>query len=304
MKRIWTTTLAVSLFSLLVLPACKGGASADAVKLIPDEAEFIIGLNPKAITSSEAYKSVSADLEAEEDYKEMMSAFEGCGLKPTEFDAIVIGANQAEEFVAVIVGDGIGEDDNAVCIIKALQKAAGDEEIAEVTKVDGKKVIEGTDARAYLVNNNMMAMATTAWQDKVGELIDGKGTPAIENSKKDHYGKVDTKAAMWFLADIPAELAGMAMMVAPEAAEVKTAAGTIDLSKGAAINLIAGFDTEDKAKVVAEKLQAMFDGVKGEAPKELAGVVESLKIEASGSDVKLSVSATTDEITAAKAVAL
>jgi hypothetical protein len=300
MKRIWTTTLAVS---LLVLPACKGGASADAVKLVPDEAEFIIGLNPKAITSSEAYKSVSADIEAEEDYKEMMGAFEGCGLKPTEFDAIVIGANAAEEFVAVVVGDGIGEDDNAVCIIKALQKSNGDPEIAEVTKIDGKKVIEGTDARAYLVNKNMMAMATTAWQDKVGELIDGKGSPAIENSKKDLYGKVDTKAAVWFLADIPPELAGMAAMEAPEDAEVKTAAGSVDLSKGAALNLIAGFDSEDKAKAVAEKLQGLFDSVKGEAPKELAGVVESTKIEASGSDVKVSVSATTDELTAAKAVA-
>jgi hypothetical protein len=300
MKRIWTTTLA---FSLLVLPACKGGASADAVKLIPDEAEFIIGLNPKAITASEVYKSMSTELEADADYKEMMSTFEGCGLKPTEFDAIVVGANQAEEFVVVVVGDGVGEDDNAVCIIKALQKAAGDEEIAEVSKVDGKKVIEGTDARAYLVNKDMMAMATTAWQDKVGELIDGKGSPAIENSKKDLYGKVDTKAAVWFLAQVPPELAGMAAMAAPEAAEVKTAAGTIDLSKGAAVNFIAGFDSEDKAKAVAEKLQGLFDGVKGEAPKELAGMVESVKIEASGSDVKISVSASVDDITAAKAVA-
>lgn len=300
MKRIWTTSLAVC---LLVLPACKGGASADAVKLIPDEAEFIVGLNPKAITSSEAYKSVQAELEAEPDFKEMMTTAEGCGVKPTEFDAIVVGANQAEEFVAVIVGDGIGEDDKAVCIIKAIQKAGGEEEAADVTKQDGKKIIQFTDGRAYLVNKNMLAMATTAWEDKVGELIDGKGTPAIENSKKDLYGKVDTKAAMWFLAEIPPELAGMAAMAAPEAAEVKTAAGTIDLSKGAAVNFVAGFDSEDKAKAVAEKLQALFDGVKGEAPKELAGVVESVKIEASGSDVKLSVSATTDEINAAKAVA-
>ena len=300
MKRIVTTSLAVS---LLVLPACKGGASADAVKLIPDEAEFIVGLNPKTITASEAYKSISAELENEPDFKEMMTTAEGCGVKPTEFDAIVVGANQAEEFVAVIVGDGIGEDDNAVCIIKAVQKASGEEEIAEVTKEDGKKVIQFTDGRAYLVNKNMLALATTAWEDKVGELIDGKGTPAIENSKKDLYAKVDTKAAMWFLAEIPPELAGMAAMAAPEAAEVKTAAGTIDLSKGAAINFVAGFDAEDKATAVATKLQELFDTVKGEAPKELAGVVQSVKIEASGTDVKISVSATTDEINAAKAVA-
>jgi hypothetical protein len=300
MKRIWTTSLAVS---LLVLPACKGGANADAVKLIPDEAEFVVGLNPKAITGSEVYKQFSAEIEKEAEFKEAMSAFEECGLKPTEFDAVVVGANQAEEFVAVIVGDGIGEDDNASCVIKNIQKMSGEDEAADVTKEDGKKVIQFTDGRAYLVNKNMLALATTAWEDKVGELIDGKGSPAIENSKKDLYGKVDAKAAVWFIAEVPAELAGMAAMAAPEASEVKNVAGSVDLSKGAAVDFVAGFDSEDKAKAVAEKVQGMFDGVKGEAPKELAGVVESVKIEASGSDVKFAVSASIDDINAVKEMA-
>ena len=64
MKRILTTSLAVS---VLVLPACKGGASADAVKLVPDEAEFIIGLSPKAIGESELYKSFAPEFEKEDD---------------------------------------------------------------------------------------------------------------------------------------------------------------------------------------------------------------------------------------------
>lgn len=300
MKRIWTTSLAVS---LLVLPACKGGANADAVKLIPDEAEFIIGLNPKTITSSEVYKQFATELEGEDDFKEAMSAFKDCGLEPTEFDALVVGANQAEEFVAVIVGEGIGEDDNASCVIKNIQKMSGEEEVAEVTKEDGKKVIQFTDGRAYLVNKNMLALATTAWEDKVGELIDGKGTPSIENSKKDLYAKVDSKAAVWFIAEVPAEMAGMAAMAAPEASEVKTVAGSVDLSKGAAIDFVAGFDSDDKATAVATKIQEMFDAVKGEAPKEIAGVVESVKIEASGSDVKFAVSASMEDIIAAKEMA-
>ncbi|PRP90758.1 hypothetical protein ENSA5_61920 [Enhygromyxa salina] len=300
MKRIWTTSLAVS---LLVLPACKGGASADAVKLVPDEAEFVVGLNPKSITESEAYKKFATDLEKEDDFKEAMSAFEECDLKPTEFDAIVIGANQAEEFVAVIVGEGIGEDDNASCVIKKIQKMSGEEEAAEVTKEDGKKVIQFTDGRAYLVNKNMLALSTTAWEDKVGELIDGKGTPAVENSKKDLFGKVDSKAAVWFIAEVPAELAGMAAMAAPEATEVKTVAGSVDLSKGAAVNFVAGFGAEDKAKATADKVQEMFDGIKGEVPEQFAAVVESVKIEASGSDVKFAVSASMDDLTAAKDMA-
>jgi hypothetical protein len=300
MKRIWTTTLAVS---LLVLPACKGGAGADAVKLVPDEAEFIIGLSPKTITGSEAYKSVADKIEGEEDYKEVMATFEGCGLKPTEFDAVVMGANQSEQFVAVIVGDGVGDEENAVCIVNAMQKENGKEENAAVTKVDGKSVIEIETVSAYLVNKNTMAVASSGWKDKVGELIDGKGSPAIEGSKKDLYGKVDTKAAVWFLAEIPSSVASYAAFAAPEAAEVKTAVGTIDLSKGAAISLIAGFADEDKAKAAATALQTLLDGAKGDAPKELSGVTESVKIEADGSDVKLSISATSEEITAGIAVA-
>lgn len=298
MKRIWTTSLAVS---LLVLPACKGGANADAVKLIPEEAEFIVGMSPSTITGSEAYKEFSAELEKEDEYKEAMAAAEKCGLEPTKFDAVVVGANQSEDMVVIVVGSGIGEDDNASCIIKEIQKASGDEEAAEVTKEDGKKVIEFTDGRAYLVNNNMLALATTSWQDKIGELIDGKGTAAVDGSKKDLYGKVNASAAIWFIAEIPQELAGMAAMAAPEATEVKTVAGSVDLSKGVAVDFVAGFDAEDKATATATKIQEMFDGIKGEAPAEFSGVIESVKIEASGSDVKFGVSASMDDIKAAKA---
>jgi hypothetical protein len=300
MKRIWTTTLAVS---LLALSACKGGASADAVKLIPDEAEFIIGFSPKAITDSEGYKAAAEKFEQETEYKEIMAIFEGCNLKPTEFDAIVMGATQAEQFAAVIVGDGVGDEENAVCIVNAMLKESGKEANAEVTKADGRSFIEVDEMNAYLVNKNTMAVTSSGWKDKVGELIDGKGTPAIEGSKKDLYGKVDTKAAIWILADVPAELASYAAFVAPDAAEVKNVVGMVDLSKGASISLIAGFADDDKATAAATALQTLLDENKAGAPKELASAAESVKIEASGSDVKLSISATTDEITAGIAAA-
>ncbi len=298
MKRIVTSSLAVS---LLVLPACKGGASADAVKLIPDEAEMVIGMSPKAITSSEVYKQFGEEIEKEQDFKDAMKAFEDCGVNPKEFDALVIGVKaSSEDFVAVFVGAGVGKDDNASCAIKQIQKMNGDEEAADVTKDGGKKIIQFTDGRAYLVNDDMLAMATTAWQDKVGELIDGKGTPAIEGSKKDLYGKVDTKAAVWFFADVPAEMAGMAAMAAPEASKVKTVAGSVDLSKGVALDMVAGFGSEDDAKAVAEMAQKTLTDFKPMIPAGMSGMVESIKIEAAGTDVKMAASATMDDINAAK----
>ena len=232
--------------SVLVLPACKSGANAEAVKLIPDEAEMIIGMNPKAISESELYKAFGSEMEKESDFKEAMSAFKDCGLEPKNIEAVVVGVKaSSEDFVAIVGAEGIGKDETASCIIKNIQKMNGDEQVADVTKDSGHKIIQFTDGRAFLVNDNMLALATTSWEDKIGELIDGKGTPAIDNGKKDLYGKVDTKAAVWFLADVPSEMAGGAAMLAPEATKVKTVIGSLDFSKGLAVDMVAGFGSAE-----------------------------------------------------------
>jgi hypothetical protein len=297
MKRILTMSLALS---VLVLPACKGGASADAVKLVPDEADFIMGASPKAIAESELYKKFSPEFKDSSDYKEGVGMFEDCGLKPLEFDAVVVGGTSESDFVVVIAGASVGKADSATCVVKAIQKENGDEEKAEVTKEDGKDVVNFDKGRVYLVNDNLVAIASTGWQGAVGELIDGKGKSAADNSKKDLLGKVDHKKAMWFVANVPSDMANMAGMAAPEATEVKTVIGAMDLSKGIALDLVAGFGDNDKAKAAADAVQAMFDGVKGMAPPDLKGVVDSVKIEASGSDVKLAVSASVADLEAAK----
>ena len=300
MKRILSTSLALS--ALFLLPACKGGASADAVKLVPNEAEFIVGLSPKAMSESELYKKFSSEFENENDYKEFIGIFKDCGLDPLKFDAVVVGASQSEDFVVIVAGDSVGKKDEAVCVIKNIQKQAGDEQIAEVVKESGQNVINFTDGRAFLVNDNMLALATTDWQTAVSELIDGKGTPAIENGKKDLMAKVDAKKAMWFVATIPSELAGMAAMAGPEVTEIKSVAGSMDFSKGVALEVVADFGDDAKAKAAADKVNELFNEGKGEAPDNLKGMVESVKIEASGSDVKVSASASMDDIDAVKSL--
>lgn len=286
--------------SLFVLPACKSGANAEATKLIPDEAEMIVGMNPKAITESELYKAFGSEIEKEADFQEAVSSFKECGLEINAIESVVVGIKaSSEDFVAIVSAEGIGKDDTASCIIKNIQKMNGDEEVADVTKDDGHKIIQFTDGRAYLVNDNMLAMVTTAWEDKIGELIDGKGTPAIDNSKKDLYGKVDNKAAVWFLAEVPSEMAAGAAMIAPEASKIKTVIGSVDFSKGVAVDMVAGFGSEEDAKAVAESAKKQFDEVKGMAALiGMSSAAESVKIEAAGSDVKVAASASMEEIKA------
>lgn len=301
MKRIWSTSIAAS---LMLLPACKGGADVEAIKLVPDEAEFIVGLSPKAISGSDVYKEFSGMFDQEAEFKEFMERMNGCDVDPTSLDSLVIGANSDEEFVFVMVADGIGEDDTATCVMKQFQAMGGEEEGAEVTRKKRKKIIQFTDGRAYLVNKNMLAMATTAWEDTLGELIDGKAKAAVDNSKKDLIGEVDTKSAMWFIAQIPGEVGSMGSMVGlpAESANAKSVAGSVDLSKGAALDVVVRFDDEASASATAKSAQEMFDGIKTEVPDEFKGAVESVKIEAAGANVKVGVSASIDEIKAVQSL--
>jgi len=292
MKRIWTSTLAVSLF---VLPACKGGASADAVKLIPDGAEAIAGINIQSVTGSDVWKTYSEKI-PEEGLQEFEKTLEGCELSMDGLDAIVIGLSQTQDYSVVIAGKGIGEPDNATCLVNEMKKRNGETDEVEVTKVDGHEVIEASDGRMYLVNKNMVALASKGWQDEVGELIDGKGTPAIENSKKDLYKKADHKAAVWFLAEVPSAMLGDAKEVAEKASTVSSIVGKVDLSNGVAIDLIAGYADGDSATAAATELQALVDQYGPLAGEELGGVVKSVKIEADGSDLNLAVSASMSDL--------
>src|SRR5690606_38321771 len=135
----------------------------------------------------------------------------------------------------------------------------------------GKKSIQFSKGRAYLVDGRTLAMVSTAWDGAVVGLIDGTGSPALSNSKKDLFAKVDTRAAMWGVATIPAELAGLAPMLgAPaEFAMVKSVTGSVDLSDGVGVSVLAGFDSEATAKSVSTQLQGMLADISKDAPAEL-----------------------------------
>ena len=288
------TTLAVS---VLALPACSKGGGADAVKLIPDSAEMIFGVNPKAVTGSDVYKTYSEKI-PDDGLKKATTALEGCNLSIDSLDALVVGVSMDENATVVVSGKGIGNKENVVCLIDKMAEESGSEEKAEVTSVDGKDVVEQEDGRVYLVNENTIAFATKGWQDAVAELIDGKGKPATENSLKDLYGKADTKAAVWMLGNVPADVAKQAEGMAKASAAVKSFVGKIDLSSGFGLELIAVFADDAGATEAATELTALVEQFGPMAGEEMAGVVKSVKIEASGSDLNLSVAASMDDIAA------
>lgn len=275
-----------------------------SIGMIPDQAEFVLGFNMGAVMASPLYSLAAGEQNPE--VQQMVGMFKDCGLDPNKFENVVVGLSQGEDLVAVVVGEGIGDDANASCVIKAIQKQAGDPEAAEVVTQDGKKVIQFTDGRAFLVDGRTLVFATTAWASAVSDLIDGKGTAAATGSKKDLFAKVDGAAAAWAVANVPAELAGMAPLLgAPaEFATVRSVTGSVDLSNGATIKVLVGFESPDTAQKLVATVQALVGEASKDAPAEVQGMLKNMKVEAAGADLQVVITATVDELMKAKDVQL
>lgn len=294
MKRIVTKTLAVSV--LFGLTACKGtGGAADAAKLIPDGAQMIAGINVKALMTSKLYTDNKEMFEKEEEAKEALAAMKECNLDPEKLDSAVIGGDDKEHFVAVITGEGIGVEANLQCMGDKIKEKTG-EDAWTIEDKDGKKVlnIDGGEAFGHLVSDKMLAVADKEWDAKLLELLDGKGTAAVDGSLKDFYAKAPKDKHIWFAAQTPADAASD---LGP-AGEAKGAWGGIDLSSGLALEVGAAFENAEKATAVAGEAQKGFDEAKGMAgmigiPQT---VVDTVKIEAKDADLNVSASATQEEL--------
>jgi hypothetical protein len=291
MKRTFTTTTFA--LALLGLAACKGGGG-DSVKLIPDAATMVGGVDMKGLVGSKAYTDNKALLETGET-KEMMDAATACNLGTDKWKSITFGADQAKnQFAVVVNADGIGKDENLNCIAGKIKEKQG-KDPWKLEEKEGKKVLtmEGDEGTGYVVNENTLVVASKDWAAAVKELVDGKGKSAFDGALKDVIGRADTSKHIWVAGTIPAE-----MTKEGPAAGAKDVAGDADLSNGLAVKASVGFASADDAKKKAEELQKQFDGVKGAASG--MGVpqaaVDSVKIEAKDTAVTVTASISADDM--------
>lgn len=291
-KTFATTTLALA---VLAAPACKGTTSAEAIKLIPDSATVVGSVDAKAITGSQAYQSQKSTIESGEAQK-ALDAARGCNIDPYAlkvtfgFDAANVESMQKSAMI--FEGPGIGKKENLECIGKKLEGQGEGSFVLQES--NGRVVLDmGQDGKGFVVNDSMVALAGTGWTDAVEQLIEGKGEvkPAVEGSLKDVVARAK-KDDIWLAGTIPADMA------TGPAEGAKDAAVAIDLADGIAVDASVGFGTAELAKAKAAELQQQFDSMKGLAatfgiPQT---VVDSVKIEAAESAVKVAAKATAQEI--------
>jgi hypothetical protein len=296
MKRTFTVVATLGLFGLV---ACQGGAG-EPVKLVPDQASVIAGVDMKGLSGSQAYKDNKATLEKDEEAKQILEAAKACNLDPEQFSSVTFGMDPGSENVVVVIkGAGVGKAENVTCIQGKIKEKVGQDPWTMEEK-DGKNVltIAGGEGTGYLVDDNTVAVASKGWADSVKQLIDGKGKAAVDGGLKELYASCDHGKHIWVHGKIPADAASKLKGTPGE--PVKDFCATVDLSTGLAFALRAGTDSEENAKKFQEEAQKQFDQMKGMAgamgiPQ---GVVDSVKLAAAGSAVTIDAAVSTEDMKA------
>ncbi|MBC8071541.1 MAG: hypothetical protein IAG13_24650 [Deltaproteobacteria bacterium] len=290
MKRTFATTTFT--LALLSLAACKGGG-ADSAKLIPDAATMVGGIDFKALVGSKAYADNKAMLEQGE-YKEFVDAATACNLGTDKWKNVVFGADTSkQQFAAVINADGIGKEENLTCINGKIKEKSGKDSF-KIEDKDGKKQLTMDDGGVgYIVNEGTLAVASKDWAAPVKELVDGKGKSVFDGALKDVIARADSGKHIWVAGTLPAD-----MLKGSPAEGAKDAAASLDLSGGIAVNASVAFASAEEATKKKDELQKQFDGFKGMAggmgvPQT---VVDSVKIDASGSTVTFAAKATDEDV--------
>ena len=282
-----TTTLALGLFGLA---ACKGGAG-DAVKLVPDSATVIAGVDLKGVQDSKLYKDYKDKIEA--GAKEQIEAAKKCELGPDKWKSAVIGANPEKgegAMVAIVSADGLGKKETLECIIKESGEKA-----PFSLEDDGKTIKpKGDEGTGYVIDDNTIVFAGKDWASTVKDLVDGKGKSVNDGELKDILGRTDTGKHIWFAGKLPADMQEMAGQAG---FKPKDLAGFLHLASGLELSVSAGVDDADAAKDAAQKSFDQFKGMATSMGGVPQSVVDSVKIDSKGGAVTVEMKASDEELT-------
>ena len=302
MKRTISVSIAATaLIGLVGLTACPGGGAAGGSKLVPEQATIMVGIDVAGLMKTKLYTDNKAEFEKQSEYKEMAEAAKGCNLDPEKaLSSVLIGTDGKANFVAVLKGEGLGDEKNLTCIAEKGKEKNGGKVPFTIADDAGKKSLkmEGDKGTGYIVDGSTLVIVSTPWAAAVKDLMDGKGKAAVDGPNKDLFARADQSKHIWGAGLVPAELAGGAKSMG---AEPKDVSGSLDLSDGLAMKMAVGLASADQAKELKKKADEAMPGAKiGAAMFGLAKAVETLKVDTKDNMITVEASITNDEIKAVK----
>lgn len=292
-----------SLFFTSVLTGVLGvatlGCAPKAVapmKLIPEGAVALAGVDLSALMATPMFKNNEQDLLGAPEVKTAMDAMKACKLDLTTGTKLLLGVADDQKVAFSLQSKGIGVEANVTCLAqKAKDSGANDVEFKDT---NGKKslVLGGGEGVCFLASADVLACASKDWVTDLTAILDGKGKSAVDGSLKTAAAAADQAKPIWFSAEMTGTLAEG--LTGSPLEKAKSMSGSLDLTNGLAVGLKAGMGSPEDATALATEVNAELGKVLPLAP--MVGVpkpvVDSVKVEAQGSDVTAAVAATTEEL--------
>lgn len=273
--------------------AAAGASVADAMKLIPDGMNVIVGLDATAVAGSDLIKD-NAEMLEQGEAGEAMAAANACKVGMSTWKYAVVGVNtdKDKQGAFIVSATGLGKKETLECIGKKIKEKKPENKF-EVGEEDGRVVVTGKDdMKVYAVSDDVVAFSAPDSKDAVKELIGGKGKNALDGSLKEVVAAMDQSKHVYF-----GMIATADMQNGPTKG-LKHVTGSLDLSDGLVVAASGEFGDEAKAKELAKMANEQFTQMKGMAgalgvPQP---VVDSVKIEAKGGAITASAKATKDDL--------
>jgi hypothetical protein len=279
---------------------CTARTPAGAPLLIPEGAEWMMHMSPGAVLRSPGYALLAAKIEQDSDWIAMRDRLAKCSFSLDRIEHLVVGFSGTKEFAAIMIAAGIGRPELARCLVMELQAWNGDQQIAEVVPMPDDpsvSIIEGTDGRVYLFDENMLLITSAAWQAEIERLASCAGTPAVYGTLAASVRGLDLGAPMWLVGSPTAEtLTPMTGLFGIDATQIQSVGVSVRLDEGLQLTARAQMTEPAAASVTANALRSAIQMLDSVMPPELADVADRMNVESAGAELRLDASVRLDEL--------
>jgi hypothetical protein len=269
--------------------------AAAARPYVPSDAQYVVSLDVSTLAENEVVIAMWKKLlqQASADARDAFDVLEECGLDPHHIDRVVIAGNASRTAFSVL-GDGAGDPDLYRCVARNSKERGDDGNDMEI--IVGPKITKlvSKDYTGVLATDRMLVMADGDWGTKLAERFEAGDSGELQQPSQE-LAEV--------LAALPEEHpVRWATLMTSELAmfgRVRAASGSMFGENP--LEAVAWFhaDSTSEAESSRDQLRQMWSSMKSMLADPLTQpVVDSVEIDSKGQRVRISVSASKDDLTA------
>jgi hypothetical protein len=266
------------------------GVTMKSTELIPDKADIAFGMEISPISNSPIADPLKALAESDQDMRAFSAAFVACGVDMNTLK-VAMGTTMEgsdEDFVGIAESPGIGKEDVMKCFEKEVAKATGDEPgtLLFTTRSDVRIAPQEDGGWLIILNENMVAVVGSTWEDMIFERIEKPETRAGSGPIAEALKRTNTESHAWAtMVFSDADRASFDGFAGAESMSDVTFA--VDLSAGLKMHTGVHFSDAAKAAEFKQTIDDTLELSKGEitAAGVPQAVLDSLKLTVAEADV-------------------